>query len=112
MPLLNHMDCIVCGFVHEGSSNCPACGSEPIQTPSPIDSNGNGIKNVERNEKNVEDIYNEVNIEVSKDDSEVIATDTRIPFGIGDAPTDSTVELEIFGLDHSPSVDLKSPDRE
>ena len=112
MPRLRLMDCSVCGYVHEGASNCPACGSEPIQTDSLIDSIGVSKPNDEGNEKSEENSPNGVNTEVSKDDAKVIETRPKLSFGIGDAPVEEYAELEIFGLGHAPLVDLESSDSE
>jgi len=84
MPVAHVVDCSVCGFLLDGPSVCPACGSENLLAVS----NGDNIEKETIAEiDNVEDSNGENLKLVTNKPTDLSIINTQIlPFGIDDAP--------------------------
>jgi hypothetical protein len=100
MPVAHIVDCSVCGFLLDGPSVCPACGSENQSAVS----NGDNIEKETLAEiDNVEDSNGENLKLVTNKPTDLSIINTQIlPFGIDDAPTHSSNEILPYGLEYAP----------
>jgi hypothetical protein len=100
MPVAYIVDCSVCGFLLDGPSVCPACGSENQSAVS----NGDNIEKETIAEiDNVEDSNGENLKLVTNEPTDLSMINTQIlPFDIDDAPTHSSNEILPYGLEYAP----------